>query len=312
MAEAARRPIVRGMIPGAPLDGVLGGRGDAAGLGDVPPALWVPTLEGGTRRDLAARLRDELRRLPTPIRPQGPRHTARLLLEEVLGWIELFESGDAERLLRVERSRWLSGGDVVRYCEQLRRFGDEEMAEALARTVVGREPGIAPRLRERLEAFLAAGDPLPGSLHRAIDRLGAEPSLDAMRALLRFTPEELRPTRLRRVIEVLEEAGVGADERFRLAAVLGPSAEALRLAESGAVAPATIEALAGGADDPGPWLGIAARAACVRGDRLGTVRLLRGALAAGALARGDLAFIRHHGDAELRTMLERAGVPRSV
>ncbi|MEO0325763.1 MAG: hypothetical protein AAF447_22595, partial [Myxococcota bacterium] len=220
-----------------------------------------------------------------------------------LGWVEVFEQGDASRLLHVERRRWLAGGDVIRYCEQLRRFGEGELAVALARTTLARLPPVEPPLQERLGAFLTAAVPMPGSWRRAIDALRREPSREAMKALLRFTPPERRAAQLRLVLEALEDAGVSADERFVLAAVAGPGEEATLLAESGFVAPATIEAEAH--TDAACWLGLAARAACVRGDRLGTVRLLR---KAPSLRPGDLAFVADHADRELHRMLQRAGL----
>ena len=61
------------------------------------------------------------------------------------------------------------------------------------------------------------------------------------------------------------------------------------------------------------WLGLAARAACVAGDELGTIRLLRAAYRAGRGSTNDpdrdLAFVRDHADSSLRALLVNAGFP---
>jgi hypothetical protein len=90
--------------------------------------------------------------------------------------------------------------------------------------------------------------------------------------------------------------------------------EAIELVERGLVDPETCVRRG----DEGPplaravWLGLAAQAAFARGDRFGTVRLLREACRIADPAFPPIASmmsIREQADDELREMLDRAGVP---
>jgi hypothetical protein len=133
-------------------------------------------------------------------------------------------------------------------------------------------------------------------------------------ALFRFTPHELAHERKRHTLDLLVRLGTDRNTVFRFAARGEISSDAIALAEEGHVEVAVIEARADESTPAGRplWLGIAARAACVRGDRLGVVRLLRAALAlapAGALEL-DLSFVWENADEELRAMLDRASIPR--
>jgi hypothetical protein len=100
---------------------------------------------------------------------------------------------------------------------------------------------------------------------------------------------------------------------FRFAARGGITSDAIALVEEGRVDVSVIEERARESSVAGRplWIALAARAACVRGDRLGVVRLLRSALAevgADVLAL-DLSFVWTHADPELTAMLSAAAIP---
>ncbi len=277
--------------------------------GDVDLAEWASELPWAEAAKLRDRATQALERLPVPIRAavDSPEVRRRRALERILGHL-LEREGDHRLLTRAERVAWLRGGRHVDYLRVLDRAGRPREAAGLARTLLSRD-GCTER--DELERFLASLSKPPADWEERVASLAEEPTVDAWDDLLRFTSGELRAERIRYTVDLLLGLDVSADQVFRLAAREGTTSEIITLIESGQVDPRVIEAHADG--EPvtrSTWLGLAARAACVSGDRLGTLRLLRRAHSGGSAvhAEADLAFIADHGDPALHDMLVKAGV----
>jgi hypothetical protein len=121
--------------------------------------------------------------------------------------------------------------------------------------------------------------------------------------------------RTRNALRFLIDIGVDGDILFQCATDAGVTPDAIELVEKGLVAPSTVVARSnrGSPVARGPWLGLAARAALARGDKLGTARWLRAAYACAHPSFPpdlDMREIRGAADAELHAMLDRAGIPR--
>jgi hypothetical protein len=107
---------------------------------------------------------------------------------------------------------------------------------------------------------------------------------------------------------------VDGDSIFRCASEYGITPDLIELVEDGCVAVATIverAARSGGARTA--YIGLAAEAAFLRGDMLGTVRLLREAIAhenEWCTAVPHVFFIRERASPEQIDLLDRAGIPR--
>ena len=109
--------------------------------------------------------------------------------------------------------------------------------------------------------------------------------------------------------------GVNGDILFQCATRYGATPDAFELVERGQVAPETV--IQRGREGPpearGIWLGLAARAALVRGDRFRTVRLLKEAVETASPEFPPLTevwAVRELADDELNEMLDKAGIPR--
>ena len=154
---------------------------------------------------------------------------------------------------------------------------------------------------------------VPEGWTEAVRRFAAEPSIERWQELLRFTPEELFDQRVRYTLALLRGLEVEPAILFDCATQDGITPEAIDL--RGLVDPHRIEARAGrGPANARPlWVGLAARSACVRGDRFNTVRLLREVVQSNLPAdiiRRDVRFVRNRSDREMHALLDKAGLPR--
>jgi hypothetical protein len=269
------------------------------------PHPWLEPLEREAQRRLDA--------LPTPIGRAVETTAARQhrVLRRVMGWVRS-RQGDPSLLLEVCREDWLAGGRHARYLRILMDHGRSAEAVAMARTLI--EHGD-DRDRRELETLMADAAQVPEGWSEAVRAFAREPSLRAWQDLLRFTPADRVEQRQRYTMALLRQLDVPPEVLFDCASHDGVSAEAIELAERGLVDPQHIEAKATAASSNGGavWLGLAARSACVRGDRFNTVRLLREVMQSSLppdIAQRDLQFVRAQADEELHALLDSAGLPR--
>jgi len=277
--------------------------------GELALETWSVALDWATAERLRRAARAALDQLPVPIRAavDGPPVQRRRALERILGHLQARE-GDYRLLTRSARVAWLRGGSHVEYLKVLARAGREQDAAGLARTLMSRTDEGE---REELQKFLSGLSRPPEDWEELVARLADNPTEEAWDALLRFTPQELRAERQRYTVHLLLRLGVDEDHIFRLAARHGVSSEIIAMVEAGRVDPRVIESHAEAQPETRQmWLGYAARAACVLGDRLGTLRLLRLAHVgvAASYVESDLRFIAENADDALREILEKAGV----
>ncbi len=271
-------------------------------------AVWAEELDWATAERMRSAARMAIEGLPLPIRAavDPPPVQKRRTLERILGHL-LAAQGDYTLLARAERVLWLRGGSHVRYLSVLVQAGRALEAASLARALVDSAKG---QEREALLRFIAEISQPPAEWEAHVARLAEAPTEEAWDALFRFTPGEHFVERQRYTIDLLLRLGVSADHIFHLAARSGASSHLLALVEEGRVDPKVIEAHAEASPATAMWLGYAARAACVRGDALGTLRLLRRAHVGvrTEFVEADLRFIANHADRATREVLESAGV----
>jgi hypothetical protein len=248
---------------------------------------------------------------PAPIGPRvdGPDVRRYRALHRLRSWAAALR-GEADALLAVAREDWLRGADHAAYLKLLVRFGRARSAVHLATVLLDR-PQVDNR--EALEGVLAEAAHAPDRWREAVADFAGEPTDERWRALFLFTPPEHRQERVRYTIRLLLAMGIAADQVFDFVALDDTPTDAVEMVDKGLVAAARVEGRAK-RDPPHrqpPWLGLAARAACLHGDRLGAVRLLREAIRLGSspnVVESDLRFVRNRADAMLRQMLDGAGL----
>ena len=187
--------------------------------------------------------------------------------------------------------------------------GDLDRAATIARLALAKPD--CPNVAE-IEAILdRAGDP-PPDWKAQLDEFAAAPSLERWRDLMRFVPEELFYQRYRNSLRYLRKRGVDADLLFRCATALGLSSEASELVEDGLVSVETILQRAEGTPARATFVGLAAEAAFLAGDMLGTIRLLRESIACETdlcAAFPHIIFVRERASEAQCAALDRAGIP---
>ncbi|MGZ5449710.1 MAG: hypothetical protein ACXW5U_17260 [Thermoanaerobaculia bacterium] len=189
--------------------------------------------------------------------------------------------------------------------------GELDDAAAVARlALMRRNCPDADRIEEILDACSAP----PDDWKDLLDEFVAAPSFDRWRDLMRFVPEDLFYQRHRNSIRYLRKRGVEPNLLFLCACSPGMTPDAIELVEEGVVSVDTIlsrAAEAGGAR--GAYFGLAAQAAYLGGDIVGTVRLLRDAMASETewiSAAAHVWFIRERASEAEHEALDRAGIPR--
>ena len=140
------------------------------------------------------------------------------------------------------------------------------------------------------------------------------PSLERWHELMRFVPLQYAYQRQREAVRRLRSLGVDGDVLFRCASEYGLTPDLIDLVEDGCVAVSTIverAARSGGAK--ATYFGLAAEAAFLAGDMVGTVRLLRQSIAhenEWCTALPHVLFIRERAKDEQKHLLDRAGIPQ--
>lgn len=131
---------------------------------------------------------------------------------------------------------------------------------------------------------------------------------------MRFAPPEYFYQRTRDAIRRLRKLGVDGDSLFRCASEFGLTPDLIELVEDGCVAVETIvERARRSGDARTTYVGLAAEAAFLAGDMLGTVRLLHESLAhenEWCSALPHVGFVRERASPDQNDLLDRAGVPR--
>jgi hypothetical protein len=215
---------------------------------------------------------------------------------------------DAER--HHAEQQWLNGGSALPLVSLLADRGMNVEASAVARVALARpECPDAEKLEELLEALSET----PAEWLEMLDAFCAAPTLVRWRELMQFVPPELIYLRQRHAIRHLRKRGLEGNLLFLCACEFGLTPDAIELVEEGMVRPETlIERAERAAGARATYLGLAAEAAYLAGDFLGTVRLLRESIAHESewcSALPHIAFIRERASKAENEALDRAGIP---
>ena len=207
--------------------------------------------------------------------------------------------------------RWLNGGSALPVVTLFLSRDANVQAAVVARLALAR-PACPDA--EELEAALARVAAAPPGWGKALAGFASAPSPEAWRELMRFVPSQYAYQRQREAVRRLRSLGVDGDMLFRCASEYGLTPDLIELVEDGCVAVSTIVERAtrsGGAK--ATYLGLAAEAAFLAGDMLGTVRLLRESLAhenEWCTALPHVCFIRERATDEQKNLLDRGGIPQ--
>jgi hypothetical protein len=189
--------------------------------------------------------------------------------------------------------------------------GDLDRAAAVARVALGMDdcPDAA-----KIEEILERCSEPPDEWKLVLDDFAASPSLERWRELMQFVPEDLRYQRHRYGIRYLKKRGVEPNLLFLCACYLSITPEAIELVEDGLVSVETLLTRANEAGEArGAYIGLAAAAAFLSGDLIGTIRLLREAMSLEnewISALPHIWFVWERATATQRDALDRAGIPR--
>jgi hypothetical protein len=234
------------------------------------------------------------------------------LYDEIYG-VRAFLMADVEMQrdseLRDAEQRWLNGDSALPVVTLLVSRGKEAEAAAVARLALAR-PGC-PDAAD-LEAILDRLAASPAGWAESLAEFARSPSLERWRELMRFVPSQYVYQRQRVAVRRLRSLGVDGDMLFRCASEYGLTPDLIELVEDGCVAVSTIverAARSGGAK--ATYLGLAAEAAFLAGDMVGTVRLLRQSIAhenEWCIALPHVIFIRERSTDEQKSLLDRAGI----
>ena len=215
---------------------------------------------------------------------------------------------DAER--HHAEQEWLNGGSALPLVALLASRGMNVEASAVARVALARpECPDADKLEELLDTLSET----PEDWLELLDQFCAAPSLDRWRELMQFVPPELIYLRQRSAVRHLRKRGVEGNLLFLCACEWGLTPDAIELVEEGLVRPETLierGERAGGAR--ATYFGLAAEAAYLAGDFLGTIRLLRESIqheSEWCSALPHIAFIRERASKNENEALDRAGIP---
>lgn len=214
--------------------------------------------------------------------------------------------------VREAGQRWLNGGSALPVVELMESHGARIEAAAVARLALAKPDCLDA---DELRAVLSKLASPPAGWEESLAKFAESPSRDAWRELMRFVPPDQVYLRLRDAIGRLRALGVNGDMIFRCASESGMTPDLIELVEQGCVAVDTLverAARSGGAKTT--YLGLAAEAAFLAGDMLGTVRLLRESIAhenEWCSTEPHVIFIRERVTPEQMDLLDRAGIPRA-
>lgn len=215
---------------------------------------------------------------------------------------------DAER--HHAEQEWLNGGSALPLVSLLAARGMNVEASAVARVALARpECPDADKLEEMLDSLSET----PEEWDELLDRFSASPSLERWRELMQFVPPELIYLRQRSAIRQLRKRGMEGNLLFLCACEWGLTPDAIELVEEGLVRPETLMERAGRAGAArATYTGLAAEAAYLSGDFLGTIRLLRESIQSESewcSALPHIAFVRERASKAENEALDRAGIP---
>lgn len=214
--------------------------------------------------------------------------------------------------LRHAERRWLlEGQSALPVVTLLEAQGATVEAGAVARLALTRPD--CPDAVE-LEAILARLAASPAGWTEALAEFAKAPSVERWQELMRFVPPEYLYQRHRDAVRRLRALGVDGNMVFRCASEYGLTPELIGLVEDGCVSVATlVERAAAARGAKTAYLGMAAEAAFLTGDLLGTVRLLREAIGhenQWLSVFPHVFFIRERASPEQKEFLDRAGIPQ--
>lgn len=217
---------------------------------------------------------------------------------------------DLER--RHAERRWLlEGQSALPVVRLLEAEGATVEAGAVARLALTRPE--CPDARE-LETILDRLAASPPGWTQALAEFAQAPSLEQWQELMRFVPPEYLFQRHREAVRRLRALGVDGNMLFRCASEYGLTPDLIGLVEDGRVSVRTlVERAAVSRGAKAAYLGLAAEAAFLSGDMLGTVRLLREAIGQEnewLSVFPQVFFIRERASAEQADFLDRAGIPQ--
>lgn len=215
---------------------------------------------------------------------------------------------DAERH-RAEQE-WLNGGSALPLVALLASRGMSVEASAVARVALAR-PDCADA--DQLEELLDKLSEPPEDWREQLDEFVEAPSLERWRELMQFVPPDLIYLRQRSAIRHLRKRGLEGNLLFLCACEWGLTPDAIELVEEGLVGVDTlIERADRAAGARTTYIGLAAEAAYLAGDFLGTIRLLRESIAhenEWCSALPHVVFIRERATAAENKALDKAGIP---
>jgi len=213
--------------------------------------------------------------------------------------------------LRDAEQRWLNGDSALPVVTLLVSRGANAEAAAVARLALTRP--ACPDAME-LEAILDRLAASPAGWTESLAEFARSPSRERWRELMRFVPPEYMYQRHREAVRRLRSLGVDGDMLFQCASEYGLTPDLIGLVEGGCVAVKTVverAARSGGAKTT--YLGLAAEAAFLAGDMVGTVRLLREAIAhenEWCSTLPHIFFVRERASPEQKDLLDRANIPQ--
>ena len=206
--------------------------------------------------------------------------------------------------------QWFNGGSALPLVQRLLEGGHSDEAAATARLALRSEDCAD---RAELEAVLLETASTPDGWIPTLEQFASQPSEAGWEQLMRFVPEEVWYHRLRNTIALLMRLGCDGNILFRCATRQGMTVDVFDLAASGTVDPEVIVERGEGSPARAAWLGLAAQASFIRGDRWNTVRHLREACRDcenAFLAWASISEIRREADESLNEELDKVGVPR--
>lgn len=205
---------------------------------------------------------------------------------------------------------WSNGGSALPAVRRLMEKHSPAEAAILARLAL-RMDGCPDR--EELEKCVSVAANTSEDWIAALEQFAKSPSEERWAELMRFVPEDVFYDRFRQSIAILIGLGCDGDILFRCATKDAMTTAAFDIVETGTVSPETIVARGEGSAARAAWLGLAAQAAFVRGDRWSTVKYLREAVEdedSAFLAWASISEIRRDADDDLNADLDKVGVPR--
>lgn len=218
---------------------------------------------------------------------------------------------EREWALRRRQREWLSeGGSAVPVVELLLEMERPGEAATIGRLALRMETSEADR--ETIETLLAKIESTPPGWSDALAEFAQNPSRDTWDAIIRFSPLERIYDWAERAVRDLMAIGCSGDHIILYASQTGLTPGMIGLVEEGHV---SVEALVerGNRTEAARaiWLGLAAQAAYIHGDRFGAIALLRESRSNEndlVTAAASVLWLREMADDEMKEMMRKAGV----